>query len=109
MNISGKDIFPFVLFAAAFAAAAIYSHFAGPPFLLQRWAKERAFRIEHYERRTWRKGPYTWDVSPRGVRVYYVRGRDFEGRERAGWVRCSECWGSDETEVSWDDKNDNAA
>jgi hypothetical protein len=81
----------------------LYRRFSGPPFLLQRWAKDHAYRILHFEYRYFAQGPFTWRLSHRGVLVYYVRVRDFEGRERSGWVRLSSAWGNDKTEVHWDE------
>jgi len=97
-------VFISVAVAASFGSY-LYRRFSGPPFLLQRWANDRAFRILHSEYRYFCRGPFTWRFSHRGVSVYYVRVRDFEGRERRGWVRCSSSWGADKTEVHW---NENA-
>ncbi|MDB6026349.1 MAG: hypothetical protein JWM68_2572 [Verrucomicrobiales bacterium] len=100
------SIIDMVFVALAIAASVgiyLYRRFSAPPFLLQRWAKDQAFRILHSEYRYFSQGPFTWRLSHRGVSVYYVRVRDLEGLERCGWVRCSSCWGTDKTEVHWDD------
>jgi len=103
MTFSTKQIVFVSVAAAGTFGTYLYRRFSGPPFLLQRWAKDHAFRILDFEYRYFRQGPFTWRLSHRGISVYYVHVRDFEGRERSGWVRCSSSWGTDKTEVHWDE------
>ena len=98
-----RDVIFFSVAIAAGFGLYLSRRFSGPPFHLQRWAKDHAYRVLHFEYRYFARGPFTRRLSHRGVRVYYVRVRDFEGRERSGWVRLSSPWATDKTEVYWDE------
>ena len=59
-----------------------------PPHLL-RWAQGLGFEILHFEQRSLFLGPHRWK-SCSGKTVYFVKGRDREGRERACWILVSD-------------------
>lgn len=109
MTITGTHIFVLGIVAAFSVIAYLVKRFSGPPFLLRRWASDHGFRILHCEFHHFSKGPFTWKSSHRGQEVYHVRVRDFEGRERSGWVRCTSNWGSDKTDVEWDPEHHSSA
>lgn len=105
MTISGTQVL--VLGALAVATVVVQyfaKRFSGPPFLVQRWAKDNGFRILRCDFRYYSKGPFTWKVSNRWRHVYYVSVRDSEGRERFAWLRCTDVgpFNSDKTEVIWE-------
>jgi len=81
----------------------LYHRFSGPPFLVQRWAKDHAFRILRCEYSYFARGPFTGRSSGRGVGVYHVRVLDPDGRERTAWVRWVGGWDADKTEWHWDE------
>jgi hypothetical protein len=51
---------------------------------LQRWAKQRGFRIIHREVRTFFQGPF---FTNRFRPVYYITIEDQQQRQKKGWVR----------------------
>src|SRR3954467_15640141 len=90
---------------AASIGTYLYHRFSGPPFLVQRWAKDHAFRILHCEYRYFSRGPFNWRISGRAVGVYRVHVLDVDGRERWAWIRCVGGWNSDKTEWHWDEND----
>jgi hypothetical protein len=105
MTISGTQVL--VLGALAVATVVVQyfaKRFSGPPFLVQRWAKDNGFRILRCDPRYYWKGPFTWTVSIGRRHVYYVSVHDSEGRERFAWLRCTDggLFSGDKTEVIWE-------
>lgn len=80
------------------------------PFLVQRWARDKGFRILECEVRSTMKGPFTGKTG-RGQYVCHVRVRDSENRERSAWLRCTDVsiFTSDKTEVVWDTEHEQAS
>jgi hypothetical protein len=72
--------------------------------VLEQWATANGYRILHSELRPLFTGPFFWRNFTKQP-VYYVRVRERDGRERAGWVRCCVRWsgGSGTAEVRWDE------
>ncbi len=74
--------------------------------ILQNWAREHDFELLHFEA-SFFTGGFGWLTTSRNQRVYFVRVRDREHRERSGWVRCGSFWGGvlfgNEAEVKWKD------
>jgi hypothetical protein len=71
---------------------------------LPRWARENELQILHYERRTFRVGPFFW--RSRRSTIYFVHVRGLGGAERRGWVRFGPQFGilSDKSpEVIWEE------
>ena len=72
--------------------------------MLHEWAVANGYEIIDAELRNFRRGPLLWSSS-RYQAVFFVRVRDREGRERAGWLSCGSYWAgvfSDQTEVRWE-------
>jgi hypothetical protein len=73
--------------------------------VLEQWAAINGCQILHSELRPLFTGPFFWRIFIKQP-VYYVRVRERDGRERAGWVRCCVRWsgGLGTAEVRWDEK-----
>ena len=72
--------------------------------LLDRFVKERGYRLIRKERRTLFRGPFFFSTG-RGQEVYYITVEDREGQLLCGYVRCGGAiFGmfSDNLEVIWD-------
>lgn len=92
-----------ILVIVAFASLAL--RFSRSQSVLDQWADENGFEILHSEYRNFFRGPFFLTTS-KGQTVYYVRIRDRQGVERAGWVRCGGWFlglMSDKAEVRWED------
>jgi hypothetical protein len=76
--------------------------------MLYDWAAECGFTVVTFERRLITgTGPFKgWTLS-RGESIYFVHGRDKDGRDRSGWVRCGMCpdgpFSKPQAEVTWED------
>jgi len=72
--------------------------------ILEQWATANGYEILHSEIRHLFTGPFFWRNFTKQP-VYYVRVRERDGKERAGWVRCCVWWsgGSGTAEVRWDE------
>jgi hypothetical protein len=106
MAISGTQILIIGILLAASFIVYFVKRSSGPSFLVRRWADDNGFRILAAKFRYFSKGPFTWKLSHRGQEVYHVRVRDTEGRERSGWLRCTDVslFSGDKTEVIWEDE-----
>jgi hypothetical protein len=66
--------------------------------MVQQWAEKNHFELMHFRERAFLEpAPFSFWTSHRTPN-YFVRVRDQQGRERAGWVRLgtvfeSICWG----------------
>ena len=74
--------------------------------MLETWAYENGYQVEHAQWRWIRKGPYFWKSS-KNQHVYYFIATDEDGRQRTGWARCGGFWLgllTSEIDVTWDDE-----
>lgn len=70
---------------------------------LARWAKAERLRIVREERRLMWWGPFWLGTSGYQV-IYRISVEDEAGRQRTGWVRVGNTWGTnwDRIKVRWD-------
>ncbi len=77
--------------------------------IIRNWANQNNFELVHFER-CFFTGAFSWLTTSRNQIVYFVRVRDCEKHERAGWVRCGSFLGgiifSDEVEIKWKHSED---
>jgi hypothetical protein len=91
------------LFVIALAAIMI-SRFGRSASMLEQWAAGQGYRLLHFERRKWRKGPFAFSTS-RGQEVYQITVADREGKIKCGYIRCDRYFRrtyTDSAEVEWD-------
>ena len=63
------------------------------------WAKESGFIILSAQRRLFLKGPF-WQHGV--LFVYRIKVRDYEGHEKAGWLRIEVFFFGPNPDVKWD-------
>ena len=107
MDIRHVFIFIAIAVAASFVLWVI-RRVSPPPFLVQRWAHDHAYRILQCEYRALVAGPFSRRSLPRHSRVYRVQIEDLERRTRTAYVACIPEWGPGRTEVAWDVEQDSA-
>jgi len=89
---------------ALFVAFMLYWRITRSQALLRQWAREHGYRLERFEFRMFRKGPFLW--SSKQQVVYRVLVTDTAGQTRHGWVRLGSWFGglfSEQVETQWDE------